>query len=53
MTGSVLSNLLAMYLWTFPPDKRHDVIMEMATLAYALLSERTLPQSPPDVRAPS
>ena len=51
MFGSVISNLFAMYLWTFPPEAREPIMQAQMTLVRKLLAERTLPQAPGDVRA--
>jgi len=52
LTGSVLTNLLGMYLWTFPRDKREAMAGRIIAVAFELVDQRTSPQAPPDVRAP-
>jgi hypothetical protein len=51
MTGSVISNLLAMYLWTHPPAAREKLTAAVIKCANALLKE-VPPEAPPSVRAP-
>lgn len=52
MTGAVLGNLIGMYLWTLPPDKREPMAAAILGLAVELL-EQMSEQTPPDVRAPN
>ena len=48
--GSVVSNLLAMYLWTFAPESRERVIAHHLKLVRRLLDQVNTPQAPPEVR---
>ena len=48
MTGSVLGNLLGMYLWTVPADRRAALLDAIVTLANALLEDMPA-QAPPEV----
>jgi hypothetical protein len=52
MTGSVISNLLAIYLWTYSPDKREKMIAAVIKCSNELL-ESAPPEAPPKVRAPN
>jgi len=54
MMGAVLANMMAMWLWTFPADKRDEVTAYLVRCAHELIATGLGPEeAPPEFRAPS